>query len=213
MSLSLNNSTITPLLTGTTFIGKDYDNILDFVEINVSIKCNVGYTLTYLFSQDKINIDYQTSQVIAANAITQFYKFSVNDRYFKLKIEATNGTMTTLNVQTIYKASLTVDGVNNIFSTKKSFVLSNNVSIPAGTNATTINLSNINCKLITIYGNSSAATTFTVLFSHDGITWFLSQYSYISPIGNFGFAIPCCPMYVTIQSLSTSTVTAYLDCS
>ena len=107
MSLSLNNSTIIPLTSGSIFLGAQYDNILDFSEINVSIKCDVGYTLTYIYSQDKLVIDYQTSQVISAQADTQFYKPPINDRYFKLKIEATDGDMSVLNVQTIYKSSTT----------------------------------------------------------------------------------------------------------
>ena len=107
MSLSLNNSTIVPLLSGDTFIGQNYDNILDFAEIDISIKCDTGYTLTYIYSQDKLNIDYQVSNTITAQVDTQFYKIPVNDRYFKLKIEATDGDMSVLNVQTIYKSSTT----------------------------------------------------------------------------------------------------------
>jgi len=104
MSLSLNNSTIVPLLSNGSFLGKGYDNILDFAEINISIKCDVGYTLTYIYSQDKLTVDYDTSQVIDANIETQFYKIPVNDRYFRLKVDATDGDMTVLNVQTIYKS-------------------------------------------------------------------------------------------------------------
>lgn len=107
MSLSLNNSTIVPLLSGEVFLGKEYDNILDFAEINIGIKCDVGYDLTYIYSQDKLTIDYQTTQSITAQVDTQFYKVSVNNRYFKLKIEATDGDMSVLNVQTIYKSSTT----------------------------------------------------------------------------------------------------------
>lgn len=104
MSLSLNNSTIVPLLSGEIFLGKEYDNILDFAEIDIAIKCDVGYTLTYIYSQDKLSIDYSTNQTVSAQVNTQFYRIPVNDRYFKLKIEATDGDMSVLNVQTIYKS-------------------------------------------------------------------------------------------------------------
>lgn len=107
MSLSLNNSTIVPLLSGEIFLGKEYDNILDYAEINIAIKCDVGYTLTYIYSQDKLSVDYETSQIIGAQLDTNFYKLTVKDRYFKLKIEATDGDMTVLNVQTIYKSVTT----------------------------------------------------------------------------------------------------------
>jgi hypothetical protein len=107
MSLSLNNSTIVPLLNEDFFVGQQYDNILDFVEINISVKCDTGYDLTYIYSQDKLTVDYQTTQSISAQADTQFYKLTVKDRYFKLRIDATDGDMTVLNVQTIYKTSTT----------------------------------------------------------------------------------------------------------
>jgi hypothetical protein len=134
MSLSLNNSTILPLSSGGIFLGSQYDNILDFSEINISIKCDVGYTLTYIYSQDKIVIDYETSQVIAAQVDTQFYKPPVNDRYFKLKIEATDGDMSVLNVQTIYKSSTTFDNAG----------ASSNVTIvsPLTSGAVSVNVSN-----------------------------------------------------------------------
>lgn len=107
MSLSLNNSTIVPLLSDETFTGSLYDNILDFAEINIAINCDTGYDLTYIYSQDKLSIDYQTTQSITAQVNTQFYKIPVNDRYFKLKIKATDGDMNVLNVQTIYKSNIT----------------------------------------------------------------------------------------------------------
>ena len=109
MSLSLNNSTIVPLLEDEFFLGQQYDNILDFAEINISIKCDTGYDLTYIYSQDKLTVDYQTTQSISSQADTQFYKLTVKDRYFKLRIDATDGDMTVLNVQTIYKTSTTFD--------------------------------------------------------------------------------------------------------
>jgi hypothetical protein len=104
MSLSFFNSTVIPLVADSSFIGSNYDNILDFAEINIAINCDTGYELTYFYSQDKINIDYQTSQNITAQATTQFYNVQVKDKYFKLKIKATDGTMGFLNLQTIYKS-------------------------------------------------------------------------------------------------------------
>jgi len=109
MSLSLVNSTNVPLLEGDSFIGSSYDNILDFVQITISIKCDTGYNLTYIYSQNKVDIDYQTTQTITAQADTQFYNVVVKDRYFKLRIDANDGDMSVLNVQTIYKTSTTYE--------------------------------------------------------------------------------------------------------
>ena len=80
MSLSIVNSTIIPLEAGTTFNPTTYDNILDFIEINIAINCDTDYTLTYIYSQDKINIDYSTSQNVAYSNTTQFFRVPVRDR-------------------------------------------------------------------------------------------------------------------------------------
>ena len=103
MSLSIYNSTIKPLDSGDTFLGQYYDNIIDFSQINISIKCDTGYQLTWLFSQDKININYSIIENIPYSATTQFFQKSALQRYFKLSITATAGNMTNLEVQTIYK--------------------------------------------------------------------------------------------------------------
>ena len=107
MSLSIVNSTNVPLLDDDVFLGSAYDNIVDFAQITISIKCDTGYILTYIYSQNKVDIDYQTSQTITAEADTQFYNVAVKDRYFKLQITANDGDMSVLNVQTIYKTSTT----------------------------------------------------------------------------------------------------------
>lgn len=110
MSLSIYNSTIIPLGSGETFLGSVYDNILDFAEIDISILCDTGYTLTYIYSQDKVNVNFTSEHVIPMSATTTFLKIPVLDRYFKLKIKATDGTMSFLNVQTIYKTVITFSG-------------------------------------------------------------------------------------------------------
>jgi len=122
MSLSLYNSTIVPLLSNGIFLGREYDNILDFAEINIAIKCDTGYILTFIYSQDKLTVDYQTSQTISAQVDTKFFTISVKDRYFKLKIEANDGDMSVLNVQTIYKSTVTYQVGGNIPSSNVTIV-------------------------------------------------------------------------------------------
>jgi hypothetical protein len=107
MSLSLYNSTIEPLSNGDIFLGREYDNILDFAEINISINCDTSYNLTYIYSQDKLTVDFEELVVVPLSSTTTFFNVPVKDRYFKLKIEATDGDMTVLNVQTIYKNGVT----------------------------------------------------------------------------------------------------------
>jgi hypothetical protein len=107
MSISIYNSTISPLISGQVFSGAVYDNILDFAEIDISILCDTGYTLEYIYSQNKVDVNYTTTKLIPFSASTQFYKAPVLDRYFKIQITATDGDMILLNVQTIYKSVIT----------------------------------------------------------------------------------------------------------
>jgi hypothetical protein len=106
MSISIYNSTTIPLLAGESFEGLIYDNILEFAEINISVNCDVGYTIFYIYSQNKINYDFIQTETIAASAQTTFIRRQVLNRYFKIRIEATDGDMTSLNVQTIYKPTI-----------------------------------------------------------------------------------------------------------
>ena len=276
MSLSLNNSTIVPLLSGNTFLGQTYDNILDFAEINIAIKCDTGYDLTFIYSQDKLSIDYQTTQSITSQLETQFYKIAVNDRYFKLKIQATDGDMSVLNVQTIYKSNTTfnnsgsgptsnvaitsplngdgsvdvavsnfpatqavsngslssmtfsednlnvydsgantsLDNIYNIVNSRGTSQLYNGAII-AGGSTNVLNLSSINVKNLTMYGNQdSNGNILSLLFSNDGITFYLSQYSYSFGAlvsGNFGFNVQCCPRYIRVQSTNACNLTLFVD--
>ena len=107
MSLSIYNSTIIPLQSGDIFTGSYYDNVIDFSEINISISCDTGYELTYIFSQDKISVGYTESHSVGYSSSTQFFKVPPLQRFFKIRITATGGNMSLLNVQTIYKSSIT----------------------------------------------------------------------------------------------------------
>ena len=134
MSLSLNNSTIVPLVSNGIFIGQSYDNILDFAEINIAIKCDTGYDLTFIYSQDKLTVDYEVTQSVSAKIATQFYRIPVNDRYFRLKIEATDGNMSVLNVQTIYKSNVTYGVAGNLTGVNIESPLNEDGSVFVGGN-------------------------------------------------------------------------------
>jgi len=211
MSLSLNNSTIIPLQNGQSFTGIEYDNILDFAEINIAIKCDTGFDLTLIYSQDKISVDYLTKETILFSEDTHFIKVSVKDRYFKLKIDATDGNMSFLNVQTIYKSSVTyssdsnanqdIINIYNILNSKGSQQLWNNVNTGVNGTSAVCNLSTKNIKNLTFMGNCNGATLLTVQFSSDNANWYDSQYSYnLVSAGNLGFSLLSCPNFVRIKS-------------
>jgi len=241
MSLSLYNSTTIPLASNEIFIGLQYDNILDFAEINLSIKCDKGYTMTYIYSQDKLSVDYEVVQIIPYNADTQFYTVDVKDRYFKLKIQATDGKMNILNVQTIYKSvptyassGGTVDAniTNSLLDvsdadthTKLDSIVTglqnnNKGSVPlwvvtqTGVNgvSTGVNLSTINQSNLTFYGYVDNTTNIIVQFSYDGNSYYDSQYSYSQTgAGDIGFNILSSPNYVRLKSSNDVLATVFLN--
>jgi hypothetical protein len=242
MSLSIYNSTNVPLQSGQEFSGAYYDNILDYSQINISINCDTGYDLTYYYSQDKINVSYQTTQSILASSETQFYKAIPLERYFKISITATDGDMTNLNVQTIYKLNVNysvgngtssdvniVSPVNNngdvkvsdtqiynLLNTKGTSQLFNGV-ISAGDKSSTLDISSKKINNLSFYGNQdSNGNILTVLFSNDGTTFYNSQYTYSfnsSSSGDFGFNIQCSTLYVSVSSANACNLILYCDYS
>lgn len=193
MSLSIVNSTIIPLEAGTTFNPNTYDNILDFIEINIAINCDTDYTLTYIYSQDKINIDYSTSQNVAYSNTTQFFRVPVRDRYFKLNITAGDNDMNVLNVQTIYKTASSNPSNENGNLWNNALVniddYSNIISSPIA-------------KSFSIFGYSDTGVfKLIVQFSVDGTNFYNSQYVYNQSVaGDFGFSIQAPFRYIRLQT-------------
>lgn len=204
MSLSIVNSTIIPLNDGSTFNG-NYDNILDFAEILISIHCDKGYTLSYIFSQDKINTDYSETKTITASQETLFFKVPVHERYFKLQITASDGDMEVLNVQTIYKTSTTYE-LNKNYAT-----IWDNASVNAGDiSPNFLNASSSNNQSVSIFGSSSQATTLSILLSNEPTNFKYTQYTYdINSDSDFGFSLVLPFRYLTLSTSNASIISAY----
>ena len=240
MSLSIYNSTTSPLNNGDIFEGQVYDNILDFAEINISINCDVGYTITYIYSQDKININYIDTEIIPASAITTFIKKSVYDRYFKLKIEATNGDMTIFNLQTIYKTNISFDENNAIGNNVN--IVAQSAGLGLDTTLQTINagqktigdlkiwnnasvlLNGVSSvaaakgiygsNFVSIFGNCDTTTTLIIELSNDNITFYKTQYSYsINTVGDFGFSLQIPFKYLRLINTgqNINSIIAYIN--
>jgi hypothetical protein len=209
MSLSIYNSFVNLDLSNNQVKIGGFENILDFSEIDVSVSYNVSgvisYTLYYQYSQDKINVDYESTQVVTNQTETKFFKIECKQRYFKLKIVANSDV--NLNIQTVYKNTPTYSVIS-----RGSLTIANNFAITSGTRTTGINLSNLCLNTLTIYGNSSATTTLTLCFSNDGVNWYDSQYTInITGSSNFGVGLNINPLYLSIKSSASVTLTAICD--
>lgn len=91
-----------------------------------------------------------------------------------------------------------------------------NSPISEGGNTTFLDLSAKQVKLLNFYGESTANTTLTVIFSPNGIGIYKTQYSISVFAGQtFGFAIACSPFYVGIMSseIVADILTIYIDYS
>ena len=195
MSLSIVNSTVIPLLADAVFNPPTYDNILDFIEINLSIYCDTGYTLTYIYSQDKVNVDYSVSQDVPQSSTTQFFRAPTRDRYFKLNITAGGTNMTALNVQTIYKTAASNPSNENGNLWNAAFVSAGGASAI---------ISSPTAKSFSIFGNSDTGTLNLIIqFSINGITFYNTQYQYNQTnAGNFGFSVQAPFRYIRLLSIN-----------
>jgi len=209
MSLSIYNSFVNLDLSNNQVKIGGFENILDFSEIDVSVSYNVSgvisYTLYYQYSQDKINVDYESTQVVTNQTDTKFFKIEAKQRYFKLKIVANSNV--NLNIQTIYKNNMTYP-----VTSRGSLTIANNFAINSGIRTTGINLSNLSYNTLTFYGNASGTTTLTLCFSNDGVNWYDSQYTInILGVSNFGFSLNTTPLYLSIKSTSSIILTLICD--
>lgn len=104
-----------------------------------------------------------------------------------------------------------------MLNTRGFATFNNGGAISANVNSTVISLENVNVRCLTIYGHASAATTLTVFFSNDGVSFYASQYSFVISSamgGDFGFALNACPKNICIQSsVALTSLFAYLDYS
>jgi len=110
----------------------------------------------------------------------------------------------------------TLDNIYNVVNSRGSGVFTTeNMGAASITNV--INLSNLNVKLLTIYGTVTEATTLTVVFSPNNVIgyYYPSQYSYeIASAGSFGFGINVCPNYICLQTSNALTkLEAFIDYS
>jgi hypothetical protein len=116
---------------------------------------------------------------------------------------------------TLDTINTTSTNIYNILNSRGTQLLYDD-PILADTNTTSINFSDKNIKLVSIYGNSSSNTILSLVFSSDNINFYKTQYS-INAIANqdFGFSVSCNPSFLCINSSNAvpSKLTIFIDYS
>jgi hypothetical protein len=230
---SLNFSTGNPILAGGKFAPIIWDDVgLDYQTVVISINSTgAGSQLTIFQSSDANNI--ASSQVISISADSLYSNsFPLYARFFKMRIDNTSMTnQTTLNCQVIFKPSYVPNSsgvgadVNitntylpvsqygvwdvNTQLTKGSTAIWNNAVVGAGAVSTNFATANGNNQSVSIFGNSSDATTIAILVSNNNSTYYATQYTYsIAENSDFGFSLVLPFKYLKLSSSDATTLTA-----
>lgn len=64
-----------------------------------------------------------------------------------------------------------------------------------------------NSPWVSIYGNSSAATTLTVMYSNDGLTWYAGPTLTLATAGNFHLDFTTAAQWIAVQSSAAAIIT------
>lgn len=232
MSVSLTNALpLQNVSDNFTYVG-EYDNIVDFSEIDVSINAEGDYEVQFLFSIDKISIITSSTLTFTYSADSFFnYKLPPQCRYFKLSFLATSN-IDNLTIQTIYKSNIlykpggtgTDVNITNAFLpvsqygvwdvsipiTKASASIWNNAVVGAGDVSTNYaDAHDANNQSVSIFGHSSNPTTITLLASNDNTNYYYTQYNYnVLEDADFGFALTLPFKYLKLSSSAATTISA-----
>lgn len=80
-----------------------------------------------------------------------------------------------------------------------------------GINGQSAGVQIFNAKWVSIFGNVSAATTITVMYSADGANWYGGQSTTLGGAGNFHFDLVCGAEWIALQSSAAATITAIVS--
>ena len=230
MSVSLVNALpLQNVSDGFVLIG-EYDNIVDFCEIDVSVNAEGNYSIQFDFSVDKITTISSSTQTFTYGAEPFFnYKLTPQCKYFKLTLTATTN-IDNLTVQTIYKSNVSFSAsgigadvnITNAFipvsqygtwalePTKNSNSIWDNAVVGAGdVSANYANANAINNQSISVFGHSLNPTIVSILVSNDNISYFTTQYTYTTlEDADFGFALTLPFKYLKLSSSAATTISA-----
>ena len=101
-AISIGNSSVTPLLAGTTFTGTGEQN--DLPHVGIQLKTDVAGTLYFDFSNDGINWDstFPVSGFEVSANIPEFHTAVKLGRYFRLRLVNNGVDQTFLRLSTYY---------------------------------------------------------------------------------------------------------------
>jgi hypothetical protein len=199
------NITTTPLRAGAFFQGQ-YEDVSAFNSILISCLCDTTAEIVCWQSQNKVQQKTTTFQVVAGQYNS--FSISVNDLpYFYITCRNNSGIAgALLNLSVRFSASQVI--VAEI-PTKSSFTLWATPGSGINGVSSVLDLSSKLTNSLTIYGNSSQATTLTIQFSNDNTTFYSSQYAYtLSSGGDWGFTVNSSPKYLRLISSANSAINA-----
>ena len=102
--VSTDNSTTTPLSSGTTYTGT-WEDCSNFESVVVAVKTDQDGTYAIEFSPDGINIDSSLTRYYRTNQIEPPHRFTVTRKYARIGFSNTSASdQTFLRLQTIYGA-------------------------------------------------------------------------------------------------------------
>ena len=201
---TLNSSTV-PLSPGRAFLGQ-YEEVLFFASINIQFYTLSPCEIVLYQTSDRV---YEITETIPYTSVGSLISISrpVLGSFFKIvvrNIAELPPAVPVLSLQTIYKAQPVQSPAplsQSVYST----------SIGAG-GVTPAIFNYQNYKVVSIFGNTLAATNLTIELSADGINYYDTQYTYtIGAAGDYGFALSLPFSYFRIKSsAATSKLTVFV---
>ena len=216
---SVNNRSYLPLSANSKYTGS-YDSVIDYQSATINLFSDSNCEIVVYQSANKVITQAETFTTIANTQFSQILPLYQPYIYFTV-LNTSSTSQTVMNFSVIYRntsipasqiqnisGSVSVSNLNNHIAS----TLSNNITITAGGSTSSVQLNNN--KFVTIFGNSSGATTLTVQFSTDNINFYSSQNQItITSASNFGFAFPCTCSYIRLLSSSAINLLALIEAS
>ena len=229
MAESKLNISNVPLNAKGLFIGA-YENVAEFSSIVISIYSDTETTISCYQSLNKqlANVSVFTgvanvqSTFIISPIILPFVYMTVRNGTttnqtvlnfsvaYKNSAFSTAGTGADVNITNTY-LPVSQYGVWEVNTqlTKGSTAIWNNAVVGAGDVSINFATASENNQSVSIFGNSSDATTVSILVSNDNTNYYTTQYTYsIAENSDFGFSLVLPFKYLKLSSANATTLTA-----